>query len=302
MNIRLFPRWIMFPLLTTLAMLACNISASPPASIPVTGQNTATDTAGPTATEQPTSTPIIIIREVTVTSSVANPPAPTSTSEPSCTVLQDLNLRSGPGTAYRPPLTSLPGGSVVTPLGYVPQGIPGGTWAYVQDFGTLLKGWVSAGSDYISCNTDISELPEVAYADPPPFFPSTSQASPGTGNGFCVDPDSGLECVGFFSDESLFQFQIFRNGRELGENDGVGPVSFTITRNGDLVYSHVENNVPYCIFGGNNQCNSWVFEDGVYKWESGGNLAKSGKYKVGVDVNVDGDDSHWEAEFRVDFP
>jgi hypothetical protein len=190
----------------------------------------------------------------------------------------------------------------VTPLGFIPQGIPSGTWVFIEDRATLRRGWVSAGSDYVSCDVDLSALPAVAYGTPPPFFPTTAQASPGTGGGFCIDPDSGLECVGFFSDDSLFQFQIFRNGRELGADDGVGPVSFTVTRNDDFVYEHVENNVPYCIFGGDASCNSWVYEDGVYKWEQGGTPVKSGRYKVGVDVNVNGDDSHWEAEFRVDLP
>jgi hypothetical protein len=190
----------------------------------------------------------------------------------------------------------------VTPLGFAPQGIPGGTWAYVQVLAIQQNGWVSAGADFISCNVNLSALPAVAYDTPPPFFPSTSQASPGTGNGFCVEPESRFDCVGSFSDDSLFQFQILRNGRELGENDGVGPVAFSVTRDGDLIYSTVENNAPYCIFGGNGPCNGWVYEDGIYKWTPGGAPVKSGRYKVGVNVNVNGDDSHWEAEFRVDLP
>lgn len=301
MNTRNYPRWLAFPLLAMLAMIACNISASTPEAIPVTGENAAAE-ATSTATDQPTATPIVIIKEVTITSNPSSP-TPNPTSGPSCLVLQDLNLRYGPGTAFRPPLTALLANSVLTPLGYEPQGIPDGTWAYVEDSATQQKGWVSAGANYISCNVELSEFPAVAYGDPQPFFPSTSQASPGTGNGFCVDPDSRLKCVGLFSDDSLFQFQIFRkNGKELGQDDGVGPVSFTVTRNGNFVYSHVENNVPYCIFGGDASCNTWVYEDGVYKWEQGGTQVKPGKYKVGVDVNVNGDDSHWEAEFRVELP
>jgi hypothetical protein len=300
MNIKNFPRWITFLILAMLVIIACNLATSPPASIPITGENTATE-AGPTAA-QATSTPVIIIKEVTVTSPPSSP-TPKPTSGPSCTVLQDLNLRFGPGTAFRPPITALKANDVVTPLGFIPEGIPGGIWVYIEESATLRRGWVSAGSDYVSCNIDVSTLPAVAYGTPPPFFPTTAQASPGTGNGFCVDPDSGFECIGFFSDAALFQFQLFRNGRELSQDDGVEPISFTVTRNDNQVYRHVENNFPYCIFGDSGgACNSWVYEDGVYKWEAGGDPVKSGRYKVGVDVTVDGDDSHWEAEFRVDVP
>jgi hypothetical protein len=81
----------------------------------------------------------------------------------SCTVLQDLNLRFGPGTAYRPPLQVLPNNSVLVPLGFAPTGIPGGSWAYVQAEATQNKGWVSAGSQYISCDVDRTSLSAVAF-------------------------------------------------------------------------------------------------------------------------------------------
>jgi hypothetical protein len=299
MNRNNFPRWITLPLLAMLIIISCDLPTSLTSPVPQTQANiqSTPNEQGPTATVQPTFTAIVIIREVTVTS-----PGPSLTPSPSCTVLQDLNLRSGPGTAYRPPINALRANSVVIPLGFAPVGIPGGSWAYIQDSATKEKGWVSAGSDFISCNVKLSALPAVAFGTPKPFFPSTSQASPGTGNGFCVDPDSGIECVGIFSDDSLFQFQIIKNGKELDENDGIGPVSFTITRDGDLVYSTVENNAPYCIFGDNGTCNSWVFEDGINKWTQGGAPVEPGKYKVGIDVNLNGDDSHWEAEFNVKLP
>lgn len=294
MDKNVYSRWITLPTLATLAMIACNLSTS--LASPIPPQTTVTQTIPtvqePAVTVQPTFTAMVIIQETTV-----------AASRPTCTVLQDINVRVGPGTAFRPPITALPANSVVTPLGFAPVGIPGGSWAFVQDTATQQKGWVSSGSDFISCNVELSALPAVAFGTPAPFFPSTSQASPGgTGNGFCVDPGSGLECVGLFSDESLFQFQIIKNGKYLSENNGVGPVSFTITKDGDLIYSTVENNAAYCIFGGNGPCKSWVYEDGIYKWTPGGTPVKPGKYKVGVDVTLNGDDSHWETEFKVTLP
>ena len=146
----------------------------------------------------------------------------------------------------------------------------------MQDPVTQDKGWVSAGAQYISCNVELAALPAVAFGTPPPFFPQSAQSSDPDGNGFCVDPDSKYKCIGIFSEESLFQFQIIRNGKEMGENDGVEPVSFLITKDGNSVYSRVENNMPYCIFGGNELCNSWIIEDGVYKWDTGRNTGRAG--------------------------
>jgi len=122
---------------------------------------------GPTATpvQQPST-----IQPTQQPSSTAQTLQPTldSGADPQCTVLQDLNLRFGPGTAFRPPIRALPANSIVTPLGFAPQGIPGGSWAYVQDPTTQDKGWVSAGSQFISCNVELATLPSIAFGTPPP--------------------------------------------------------------------------------------------------------------------------------------
>ena len=284
MNKNIFPRWMALPLLIMLAMLACNISAATPPSIPITGENTATE-AGPAATEQPTSTPIVIVQVVTATS-------PALASGPSCTVLQDLNLRSGPGTAYRPPISSLPANSLVTPLGFAPKGIPGGSWAYVQDSASQDKGWVSAGAQYIACNIDVTALSLVAFGTPlPPSLPNTSQASPGPGTcgqgGITSDNGDVYDCAVVFSDEGLIQFKILKNGEEIGQAGGVQNVNFSVTQNGDTIYKHTESNAPYCIFGGDNSCNSWVLEDYVYKWEAGGSVVEKKKYNVSITATLD---------------
>ncbi len=159
----------------------------------------------------------------------------------------------------------------MTPLGFAPQGIPEGSWAFVEDPATRERGWVNARSIYISCNIELSTLPPVDFGTPPPPpLPNSTQTSNPDGNGFCVDPSTGYQCVGIFSDESLFQFQILKDGVELGELDNVVEVSFTVKQNDETVYSIVEVNKSYCVFGGNGPCNPWVVEDGVYKWTPGG--------------------------------
>ena len=167
-----FSHRISLSLLAGLIVLSCSISSSPISTDPpqptdtqaIETQPEDTETVQPSETSQFTATPI---QENTATSA-----------GPSCTVLQDLNLRFGPGTAYRPPIRALPANTVVTPLGFAPQGIPGGSWAYMQDPATQDEGWVSAGAQFISCNIDLSTLPPVDFGTPPPPpLPQSTQTS-----------------------------------------------------------------------------------------------------------------------------
>jgi hypothetical protein len=288
-------------LLTLLTILACNFlpaSSASPTAPPTDTQSLSTEPAA-TETFPPTSTGEV-------------PQDATATSPgPSCTVLQDLNLRSGPGTAYRPPIRALPANTVVIPLGFAPQGIPGGTWAYVEDTTTQDKGWVSAGSQYISCNVEVATLPAVAFGTPPPPpLPKSAQTSDPDGNGFCVDQPSEYTCVGLFSDQSLFQFQILKNGVEQGQNDGVEPVSFTVSRispddptDKEVVFEKTENQRPYCIFGDSQgTCNGWVSEAGILKWAPGGTPVEAGEYEVEVNATVNGESTRWAVTFTLTLP
>ena len=285
--------------LTMLTIIACGlpVSSASPTAQPTATENIQTEPAQ-TETVSPTFT-----AEALQETTAASP-------GPSCTVLQDLNLRFGPGTAYRPPIRALPANSVVTPLGFAPQGIPDGSWAYVQDAATQDKGWVSAGSPYISCNVELATLPSVAFGTPPPPpLPKSAQTSDPDGNGFCIDPGSEYQCVGVFSEESLFRFQIIRNGTEQGENDGLEPVAFTVFRipSGDpenkvLVYEKNENQKPYCVFGDNGPCNGWVSEAGVYKWIPGGTPVEPGEYEMEVNATVNGKSSRWAVNFTLTLP
>jgi hypothetical protein len=283
---KMFSHPMTLSLLATLLILSCSISSSPISTVspqPTDTQEIQTEPGG-TEITQPTSTTA-------------------AGTESTCTILQDLNLRFGPGTAYRPPIRVLPANAVVTPLGFAPQGIPGGSWAYVQDTTTQDKGWVSAGSQFISCNIDLTTLPAVPFGTPPPPpLPKSTQNSDPDGNGFCIDPDSGYQCVGIFSEESLFQFQIIQNGVELGENDGVEEVSFAVNKDGEPVYEIVEVNKSYCVFGGNGPCNPWVVEDGIFKWSPGGAPVEAGEYEMEIFATVNGETSRWAVTFTLTLP
>lgn len=292
-------RLVAITLSVLLIHVSCSISvaltpAVPSATVPPQ-QATDTPQNQPEPTETETTQPTFTAE--TIEETTATSPAST------CTVLQDLNLRFGPGTAYRPPIRALQANSTVTPLGFAPQGIPGGTWAYVQT-SNQEKGWVSAGPQYISCNVDLAGLPAVAFGTPPPPpVPKTTQTSDPDGNGFCIDPDSGLQCVGTFSGESLFQFKILSNGNELGENDGVEEVAFRVSnQNGDTVYSTTETNSAYCVFGGNGPCNPWINDNGVFRWTQGGDKVEPGEYEMEVNATVNGETSRWAVDFTLKLP
>ena len=124
--------------LTMSVILACSLSVSQTTPSP---EPAFTETRQATASQTNQIEPTETTQSGQPTSTAEDPQEPTATSPgASCTVLQDLNLRFGPGTAYRPPVRVFPANSVVTPLGFAPQGIPGGTWAYVQDTASQEKG------------------------------------------------------------------------------------------------------------------------------------------------------------------
>lgn len=254
------PGKVTLSLVAALIVISCSITGAPI----TTASPEATDTQA--IETQPEETEAVKPSATTQFTQTAAQDSTATSPGPSCTVLQDLNLRFGPGTAYRPPITALLANTVVTPLGFAPQGIPGGSWAFVEDPSTQDRGWVSAGSQFISCNIDLSTLPPVDFGTPPPPpLPESTQTSNPDGNGFCVEQVGGYQCVGIFSDESLFQFRILKDGVEIGESDNVVEVSFTVWRNDEVVYEIIEAIEAYCIFGGNGPCNPWVVENGVYK-------------------------------------
>jgi len=99
-----------------------------------------------------------------------------------------LNLRSGPGTVYDPPIASLPAGTEVTPLAYSAVGYPDDQWVNVQVVGSSEEGWV-ASSFLVDCNVDVTGLGGgvIPPTPKPPFTVSNVQASvtPQTFSGAC---------------------------------------------------------------------------------------------------------------------
>jgi hypothetical protein len=292
MKPRLSLRWMALLAAMTFITMTCNLVASPQQPVPTQTDITETSLPNSTNTPQPV---------VTSTASVISP----TDTGPRCTVLQELNFRFGPGVAYDPPIGKLQQNAVVIPVGYNPLGTPGGSWAMVRAPSTNQQGWVNADAQYIACNINLTSLPPVAVAPPPkPDFPQSVLSSIPDGNGFCIDPDSGYQCIVTFSDESLIQFQLKQAGRELNQTDGIEQVDFSIrTFDGDNpFYEITEVTSAYCLFGGNGPCNGWVVENGVYKWSPGGIPVQEGVYHVQIDVVLNGEFSTWKADFTISLP
>jgi hypothetical protein len=272
------------------------------------GQTSAAQTSVP---QQPQATETLSALEPTATAgapAVTSTTAPeaTATTGPRCTVLQDLNFRPGPGLAYNRPVSALQANTEVIPIAYQPVGIPGGSWVQVENPANQQKGWVSAGSQYVSCNLDLTTLPQVTVAPPPTPIPPRAQTSNqdgtcGAGGNF-DDEGNEWDCAVAFSDGFPIGFVITKNGEEVGEGAGIQNVVFRVDQGGSEVYRRRENDAAYCMFGGNGPCNVWILEDYVYKWESGGAPIEPGQYKVNIDANMDNlsVNLHWDATVTIE--
>lgn len=256
---------------------------------------------------QPTQTPFVITATLPPAVNTDIPPgAPTSTDAPiptatasqipstatdeppTCIVLQDVNLRPGPGTAYNPPTTFLEKDTTFTPIGFNPVGTPGGPWVQARVESINQIGWVSAGSQYVECNIDLASLPQVNV--PPPPKPGPPSLGTGAVDGSNIDsfrfsidynPDYMVRMYVFRSDDPDEGFSPNKDGR------GIDAVVFQVTSpNGNRTfYESQENNAGYCIFGGGEPgCNPWTYENGQYKWRPGGDVAEERNYKLVITV------------------
>ncbi|MGE5071838.1 MAG: SH3 domain-containing protein [Anaerolineae bacterium] len=297
MNKRSRPYWFLLVALWAAVVLACN-GGAPPA-----------DSTNATTAAEPSATSAAVEASATTAALPTSQPtaSPIPTAGPSCTVLQQLFLRSGPGKAYNPPVGTFPANTVLTPTGYTTAGIPGGSWVQVQDASGQHKGWVSAGSDFVSCTIDLTSLPEVAVAPPPePPKPRAQGSNPdGTcGAGGADGVNGTYDCQPVIQNGFPVEMKVTKDNAPL--EHGV-EVDFSVTDdNGTTVYSNSETNAAYCFFGGDGPCGLWVLEDYVYKWESGGAAIEPGHYTVRIEVITDDPGEplnlNWHEDMQIRLP
>ncbi len=180
---------------------------------------------------------------------------------PVCVVRVDgLNLRSGPGTAFAPPLRQLPSGTLLLPLTFTPVGDPDGQWVQVQAAEGAAVGWVSAGS--VDCTIDLNTLPVAPLPSKVTFTPSptatgvatatatpTVTASPtarpfvsialppATLNGMAVDPERGYIFIAGRDTDKVYV--VDPEQRQLVTEIAVGRQPFGVTYIAG--YIHVAN-------------------------------------------------------------
>jgi hypothetical protein len=275
-----------------------------------TATPTATPTRRATATPRPTVTP-------------SRTPTPASGVR-SCVVRSDtLNLRSGPGTNYNPPIFSLAFNTRLNPLGRNSAA----TWIQVQVATTGATGWVSGGSQYVTCNFDISTLPAVAtpptptpqaQATPtaiptPPYALSPGQGTGGVGSlvgdiftvpGFITGFNENNDPI--FSQRLIFRMFV-RDQSAAKDGDGVDRVEVQIRdSNNKVVYSRTERVPGYCVFGGNDTpedpCRILDLTRESF-WPETGNQIRNGSYQLQFSVFPKQDSGFgsqiWELSFEI---
>ena len=91
--------------------------------------------------------------------------------KPKCLVSSNVNLRSGPGTVYEPPVKVLTTGTELEPLSYSATGFPDSQWVEVKVVPSGETGWVSTGN-LANCNLILTELPSGAIPPTPTSSPT----------------------------------------------------------------------------------------------------------------------------------
>jgi len=263
--------------------------------------------------------------------------SPTPTSAPSCIILASpLNLRAGPGTNFAPPIGALRFNSTVLLLARNEDA----SWIEVETSPAGLRGWVSAGAQFVRCTVEPASLPlgelpptptprptstPIPTAAPTPTLPPVvvipnlepsptlpplvvlPGGGPGGGGwegaivtGFGIGTISGGNAV--FRDRVFFRAEISRtpNNRKIDQ------VDFVITdENGDEVYRRTERVYGYCAFGGGEPACNLLEIGRDARWPDTDNRIRNGDYNVEARIFLEGDNdpsARWNTPFTIDNP
>jgi len=245
---------------------------------------------------------------------VAQTPTPAPPTR--CTVqVNELNLRSGPGTSYVPVLARLARNTVLTPL----ERISNNTWIRVRVNTTSREGWVNAEMGRVACNRPINRLPIATSLPPRPNTGATRSAvlpPGGTGGG----DDIIAELTGpaeymslWFSTERFISFArmtdnvwVRFNLLEVASGAEVESVDFRFTADGqedfDLSEIYDLEGLPadFCYFGGTApNCTPVALVPGV-RWPGTSIPITNGNYSYSVDVTLDdGSSQNWNGTIQI---
>ncbi len=278
-----------------------------------------------TATRVPTKRPTV---RPTRRPTATRTPTRTPTPEPEvCSVqVNRLNLRSGPGVVYDPPIGGIPRNAELIPL----SRNAAGAWIEVEVASNGQRGWVSSAPQYVDCTFEISELPlgiipptPIPTPTPTPTATPTVAASPTpTPPAFVILPGGGdpgpfegdvVAGAGTFSvgssqptfrDRIYFRLLVKERGRS-SDGDGVDRVEISVRfqpNNGNerQVYSRTERTPGYCSFGGGEPNCDVVRIGRDARWPDTDTPIENGNYEVNFSVVRDGENSP-SANWRVPF-
>jgi hypothetical protein len=145
---------------------------------------------------------------------------------------------------------------------------------------------------------DTPTLPVVSAPPTPAALRVRSSKPEGSPNGIdgTVISDPGI----------LLQFKAIGPG---GEKDGdhIEKITFWIyDQNGNTVLEHTEQNVPFCIFGGDNGCAPWPKQNGAFVWGNSETRVESGEYQAQITATSDAEtgnvEGNWSFTINVEVP
>ena len=269
---------------------------------------------------------------LTVAATTTITPAPTPALGISCTVgAERLNLRSGPGLEFTPPISVLERDAELLAVARDPTA----AWIQVQVVATGDIGWASAVAPFVSCDGRISALPlGVIPPRPTPRPTSTPRPTPTPSptpqrlalNFVPTDGDDGNDFLrgsapfnrgravalpGFrfdeisdnmvFRDRIVFAVEVFDTRAGLRDGDGIAYVDFAIENDfGDEVYRNREEFPAYCVFGGGDPNCSVLYFANTSRWP-GGERIEDGDYLAVIDIVAEnGDVTTWRWRFSIE--
>lgn len=152
----------------------------------------------------------------------------------------------------------------------------------------------------IAAKTLEAARPTQTPTKPPPPQPTLPQlvveAIPGQLKARLLHPD-------YFPAKTDLNFRVEAYDPEVGNKDGAGikTVEFHILdNNGNEVLKQVEQNAPYCSFGGDSPCPVWVFRQQGNKWPSGQPI-QNGTYTLQINIHAQNSDKdeNFDTQFDI---
>ena len=154
----------------------------------------------------------------------------------------------------------------------------------------------------VPTNTDIPPTvppPTATKPAPPPPQPTLPQlvveAIPGQLKARLLHPD-------YFPAKTDLNFRVEAYDQEVGNKDGAGikTVEFHILdNNGNEVLKQVEQNAPYCSFGGDSPCPVWVFKQHGNKWPNGQPI-QNGTHTLQIVIHAQNSDKDMNFDTQFD--